>query len=89
MAGQLGFRLPIYGPIMNCLKIPTLLRHGSVGLSIIIPLDRHDTDVGVAEERLPYVIKAVTVVPVAQKFRVLWIVDVPGQVEELRPYAIL
>lgn len=89
---RLEFRLFILGPIMNCLKISALLRHckvGSVSLLLLIPTDRHDTDVSVAKERLSQVIKAVLVMPVAQMFRVSRIVDRARHVEELLPYTIL
>lgn len=92
IARRLEFRLSILGPIVNCLKIPALLRHCKVcikSLLLLIPPDRHDTDVGVAEERLPQVVKAVLVVPVAQMLRVSWVVDGSGHVEELLTDAIL
>ena len=92
IAGRLEFRRSIFGPIVNCFKIPTLLCHCTVGiisLLLLIPPNRHDTNVSVVEERLTQAIKAVFVVPVAQLFGVSWFVNGSGYVERFLPYTIL
>lgn len=92
IAGRLELCLPILGPIMNRLKVSALLRHRKVAiisLLALVPPDRHDADVGVAEERLPQVVEAVPVVPAAQTRRVIRVFLDRRRVVELLPYAVL
>lgn len=56
IARRLEFGLSILGPVVNGLKIPALLGHckvGIEGLLLLVPPECHDTNVGMAEERLP------------------------------------
>lgn len=92
VAGRLELGLSVFSPVVNCLEIPALFCHGKVGvksLLLFIPSDCHDGDIGMAEERLPQIVKAVLVVPVAPALRVSLVVNGLRHIKNLLSNAIL
>lgn len=62
---RLVLRLPPFGPFVNDIEIPTLLDYikpGIESLLLVIVLQRHNTDIGVALDSLPQIAEAVHIV---------------------------
>lgn len=91
-AGRREPCFPVLGPIVDRFKVTTLLSDSKIRIEcllLLIPAHRHNAYIGVAHQRLPKIVKAVPIMPVAKALGVSRIVDALRLIVKLLPKAVL